>query len=93
MNGPKIIQFYFSNEIIDAYDGETIAGALIRNNHRSFRQTTRFSKPRGMFCGIGVCFDCSVWIEGHGRERACVTRVRPGMKILPVDPPVDFEDK
>lgn len=41
-----------------------------------------------MFCGIGLCYDCMVTIEGVGNVRACITPVREGMKVItsPVTP-------
>jgi predicted molibdopterin-dependent oxidoreductase YjgC len=37
--------------------------------------------PRGMFCGMGMCFDCLVTIDGHAGMRACITPVRAGMRV------------
>jgi predicted molibdopterin-dependent oxidoreductase YjgC len=37
--------------------------------------------PRGIFCGMGMCFDCLVTIDGHPGVRACITSVRAGMRI------------
>jgi predicted molibdopterin-dependent oxidoreductase YjgC len=34
-----------------------------------------------MFCGIGVCFDCIVTIDGIANQRACITQLRDGMRI------------
>ena len=34
-----------------------------------------------MFCGMGACFDCQVSVDDGPPERACLTKVRPGMKI------------
>jgi NADH dehydrogenase/NADH:ubiquinone oxidoreductase subunit G len=33
-----------------------------------------------VFCGIGVCFDCLVTVDGS-QIRACVTPVRDGMQV------------
>ena len=37
---------------------------------------------RGAFCGMGVCFDCLVCIDGLPNQRACMTKVRAGMEGL-----------
>lgn len=58
--------------------GQTVAAVLIAAGIRSWR-TTRFDgRPRGLFCGIGVCFDCLVTVNGVPSLRACVTEARPG---------------
>ncbi len=63
-----------------AYLGETIAGALLAAGHRAWRRT-RHGEPRGLFCGIGVCFDCTVTVNGAPNVRACQTPVAEGMII------------
>ena len=65
---------------IAAYQGETLAAALLASGRRMFRHTVPAGHPRGVFCGIGVCFDCLVTVDGC-RIRACVTPVRDGMQV------------
>jgi D-hydroxyproline dehydrogenase subunit gamma len=65
---------------IPAYQGETLAAALLAAGRRTFRHTVPAGHPRGVFCGIGVCFDCLVTVDGC-RIRACVTPVRDGMQV------------
>jgi len=38
-------------------------------------------RPRALFCGMGVCFDCLVTVDGRAGVRACVTLVRAGMRV------------
>jgi len=68
-------------EVIRAHLGETIAGALTAAGRRVFRHAPRTGAPRGVFCGIGVCFECLVTVEGMGRVRSCMVLVRPGMWV------------
>ncbi len=63
-----------------AYEGETLAAALLAAGRRTFRHTVPGGHPRGVFCGIGVCFDCLVTVDGS-QIRACVTPVREGMQV------------
>ncbi|MGW5363421.1 (2Fe-2S)-binding protein [Actinopolymorpha pittospori] len=56
---------------------QTVAAALLAAGIRSWR-TTRKGRPRGLFCGIGVCFDCLVTVNGRGSVRACLVPARPG---------------
>jgi aerobic-type carbon monoxide dehydrogenase small subunit (CoxS/CutS family) len=37
--------------------------------------------PRGLFCGIGICFDCLVTIDGRPGLRACMVRVHEQMDV------------
>ncbi|MFB9839416.1 (2Fe-2S)-binding protein, partial [Actinoallomurus acaciae] len=52
-------------------------------------RTTRGGERRGLFCGMGVCFDCLVIVDGVPGTRACVTWVREGMDIARQDGPGD----
>jgi len=60
--------------------GETIAGALLAAGRRAWRRTSH-GQPRGVFCGIGLCFDCLVTVNGTSNVRACVTPVAAGMVV------------
>lgn len=68
-------------EVVPAYAGETIAAALTAAGRRVFRHAPRTGAPRGVFCGIGACFECTVTVEGMGQVRSCVVPVRPGMRV------------
>jgi predicted molibdopterin-dependent oxidoreductase YjgC len=65
---------------LPAYEGETIAGALLASGRRAWRRT-RHGQPRGIFCGIGLCFDCLVTVNGTPNVRSCLTPVKPGMVV------------
>ena len=52
--------------------GQTRRRRAVGGGVRSWR-TTRFGgRPRGLFCGIGVCFDCLVEVDGRPDQRACL---------------------
>ena len=60
----------------------TVATALITCGYGpSLRKSEVGGEPRGLFCGMGVCFDCLVTIDGSPGQRACMAIVRDGMRI------------
>jgi D-hydroxyproline dehydrogenase subunit gamma len=65
---------------VAAYVGETVATVLFAEGSPETR-TTVGGSPRGVFCGMGVCFDCLVVVDGTPNTRACMTWVRDGMRI------------
>jgi predicted molibdopterin-dependent oxidoreductase YjgC len=65
---------------VTAYEGETVAAVLLAEGHIATR-STRSGSPRGVYCGMGVCFDCLVVVDGAPNTRACVTSVREGMQV------------
>lgn len=69
-----------NGEPVTAYAGESIAAALMASGHRAYR-TTAGGSPRGLFCGMGICFDCLVTVNGVPNVRACMTEVSDGCKV------------
>jgi len=58
--------------------GITIAAAFTTRGQPGWRRTRLRGEPRGLSCGIGVCFDCLVTVNGTPGVRACLAEVRPG---------------
>ena len=66
---------------LPARRGQTVAAAMLAAGRRVLRRTRRAGKPRGVFCAMGVCFDCVMTIDGKAGVRACMTRVEDGMDV------------
>ncbi|MEU6658342.1 (2Fe-2S)-binding protein [Streptomyces sp. NPDC046821] len=64
-------------EPVDGIAGQTIAGVMLAADRLAWRQG-RSGAPRGVFCGIGVCFDCLVTVGEDRDVRACRRRARDG---------------
>ena len=75
--GPRV-DIILDGEPVEAYEGETVAAVLLARGEIATR-TTPGGEPRGIFCGMGVCFDCLMIIDGVPNTRACVTWVREGL--------------
>ncbi|MBO3732905.1 (2Fe-2S)-binding protein [Glycomyces niveus] len=71
----------FDGEEFEAEEGQTVAGVLLAKGVRSWRTTRGAGRPRGLFCGIGVCFDCLVNVNGVPDVRACQRVVADGDDI------------
>ena len=73
---------------LQARRGETVAAAMLAAGQRVLRHTRQAGKPRGIFCAMGVCFDCVMTINGAAGVRACMTKVEEGMQV---SSPVQFK--
>ena len=62
-------------ESVAAFAGESVATVLLALGRQVFRHTDKKHAPRGLYCGMGVCFDCLVTIDGIENVRACMTPV------------------
>lgn len=58
--------------------GKTVAAALIGSGTRSWRTTRVDGRPRGLFCGMGACYDCLVIVNGQPNMRACMVELADG---------------
>lgn len=77
----RSLKVLVDGEVTLATKDETVAAMLIRTGKHVFRNSTERGKPRSVYCGMGLCHECLVSIDGVPRVRACMTKVRSGMVI------------
>ena len=73
--------FDVDGESVPAFGGETVAAALMAEGRRALRVTAGRKEGRGYFCGMGVCWDCMMWLEGEGSVQTCRLLAAPGMRL------------
>jgi hypothetical protein len=73
----------FAGRRIPFEPGQSVAAALIAAGIRSWRTTRHTGAPRGLFCGIGACYDCLITVNGEPAQRACLLPARDGDVIEP----------
>ena len=66
---------------VTAHMGESVLAVLWAAGRHCLRLTQQKGEPRGFYCGMGVCFDCLVTIDGQANLRACLEPARPGMQV------------
>ena len=93
----QAVEFSFDGRAIPAIAGETIAAALAANGIAAIR---RFDAAplgetswRGLYCGMGACFDCVVTVDGRAGQRACLAKVAGGEIVRSVPPAGDVGDR
>ena len=64
---------------LDVPAGISVAAAIARLQH-PFRRSVS-GQARAAFCGMGICFECRVRIDGVAQQRACMVAVREGMQV------------
>jgi thioredoxin reductase len=74
------IAITFEGTEFKARPGESVAAALIAGGVKHFRET-RGGACRGIFCGMGVCQECLVEIDGKPNQRACMTKVTAPISV------------
>ena len=82
---PQAHTFVFGDQSIEFVPGQSIGAALTQAGIASWRTTRVGHRPRGLFCGIGVCYDCVVSVDGSRGERACLVPARDGLRVGPAE--------
>ena len=60
--------------------GTTVAAALWNAGIDALRASVS-GEPRGPLCGMGICFECRVTIDGVAHRRACMVTCAPDMAV------------
>ncbi|MDP9897949.1 glycine/D-amino acid oxidase-like deaminating enzyme [Variovorax ginsengisoli] len=85
------IRFWYDGQPIDALDGETIAASLTAAGIAPLRPT-RGGERRGIYCGMGACFECLVTVDGQASQRACLTKAADGQQVRSAMPAGTADD-
>ena len=64
-----------------AYEGETVATALLAAGIQTFHHSSPGNEPSRLYCGLGVCMQCLVTVNGVASCQACQMLAQPGMKV------------
>ena len=75
----KAVEFIFNGITVEAYEGETIAVALLAANILSTKLSVD-GFPRGAVCLMGSCQECAVRI-GERKVLACQTKVEQSLEV------------
>ena len=60
--------------------GCTVATAVFESGAVGFRRSVA-GEPRAPLCGMGVCYECRVTIDGVRHRRSCQVLAEDGMEI------------
>lgn len=70
----------FEGQALRAFAGESVAVALHAAGVSTFGRSSKYHRPRGLFCLEGHCASCYLRIDGRPNLRACLTPVAPGLR-------------
>ncbi|WP_417803777.1 FAD-dependent oxidoreductase [Thalassospira lucentensis] len=85
------VTFDFGGKTFPAEQGQTVAAALAAAGVYRLSNVMD-DAPRGVFCGMGVCNECIVRVDGVSGQRSCMVPVRDGMKVTRQNPRSDLSD-
>jgi len=85
----EMVTFQFEGRPVQGQAGEPVAVSLWAVGERVLGWHEETGRPRGLYCGIGQCFECRVTVDGQRDRRACLVPVRDGLDVRrqpPLDP-------
>jgi D-hydroxyproline dehydrogenase subunit gamma len=65
---------------VEVPEGTMVSAAVSLAGVAAFRRSVT-GEPRGPLCGMGICFECRVTVNGRAHVRSCQVPCRPGMEI------------
>jgi len=65
---------------VEVAEGISVAAAILDSGKSRFRDSVT-GAPRGPVCGMGICFECRVSIDGIPHQRSCNVVCRDGMEV------------
>jgi aerobic-type carbon monoxide dehydrogenase small subunit (CoxS/CutS family) len=74
-----VIELTVDGTPLNAPAGQSLAAVLLQAGRAALRDSPA-GTPRGLYCGIGVCQECRVVVDGVV-VRSCVTPVSAGMRV------------
>jgi predicted molibdopterin-dependent oxidoreductase YjgC len=77
----ETINIHVNGRAIAATPGETVMAALTAAGFKILKKSNVRGEARGPFCGMGVCYECLVTINGVPKQRSCMTEVEDNMEI------------
>ena len=79
MSTLKPVRVTVNGQPVEVPVGSSVAAAVARVAAHS-RRSVR-GEPRAPMCGMGVCFECRVQVDGVAHVRSCMTPVSEGMQV------------
>ncbi|SFV07431.1 (2Fe-2S)-binding protein [Alicyclobacillus macrosporangiidus] len=75
------VTFTYDGHAVTAYEGQTLAGALMAAGVWTLGTSRSKGEARGVFCAGGWCGNCLVTVNGWSRVKACAILVKQGMSV------------
>ena len=77
---PETVMLMVNGVEVTMPSGSMVSAAVMTAGITTFRRSVT-GEPRGPLCGMGICFECRVTIDGEAHCRSCQTVCRDGMDV------------
>lgn len=77
---PDAVRLKINGTEVSVPPGSTVAAAVLLSGRVAFRRSV-CGESRGPICGMGICFECRVRVDGQAHVRSCQLLCRDGMEV------------
>lgn len=77
---PETVTIRVNGVSVEMPAGSMVSAAILKTGTYAFRRSAT-GEPRGPLCGMGICFECRVVINGEAHCRSCQTVCKDGMDV------------
>ena len=77
---PDTVTVFVNGVFVTMPAGSMVSAAILKAGIYSFRRSVS-GEARGPLCGMGICFECRVTIDGVRHCRSCQTVCRNRMDV------------
>jgi D-hydroxyproline dehydrogenase subunit gamma len=69
-----------NGRVVEAPAGAMVSAAVALSGESRFRRSVT-GEPRAPLCGMGICFECRVTIDGRPHGKSCQILCEEGMEV------------
>ena len=91
-SGRRSFNIFVNDQPVKVFEGETLAAALWASGFIALGYNPKTGSDRGLYCGIGHCYECRVNVDGMEDIRSCLIRTREGMRVSFQGPEPERQD-
>ena len=77
---PETVTVTVDGVVVQMPAGSMVAAAILKSGKHAFRRSAT-GEARGPLCGMGICLECRVTIDGEAHCRSCQTTCEDGMDV------------
>ncbi len=75
------MEIFINGQASKVKPGTSVAAAIVQSGHAFFRKSVS-GQPRAALCGMGICYECRVTIDGQAHSKSCQIFCSQGMRIV-----------
>ena len=80
-SSPETVALTVNGVRVTVSEGSMVSAAVMIAGEARFRRSVK-GEPRGPLCGMGICFECRVTVDGKAHSRSCQIPCQNGMNVF-----------